>query len=76
MQRGYAGSNVGVAVRGEQVRYLHPGAGVREIKDVQIYAQRGEKQKALLALREAVDAGYRVGWWWEIKLKPEMESFT
>jgi TolB-like protein/DNA-binding winged helix-turn-helix (wHTH) protein len=53
-----------------------PRMGIRGsgIQDVRIHLQRGEKQKALLALREAVDAGYRVGWWWEIKLKPEMES--
>jgi hypothetical protein len=25
------------------------------------------------ALRQAIDAGWRVGWWWELKLKPNLE---
>jgi hypothetical protein len=25
------------------------------------------------ALRQAIDAGWRVGWWWELKLKPDLE---
>jgi tetratricopeptide (TPR) repeat protein len=49
----------------------HPGVGLREIRDVQIHAQRGEKQKALSALRQAIDQGWRLGWWrW---LKPDLE---
>jgi TolB-like protein/DNA-binding winged helix-turn-helix (wHTH) protein/Tfp pilus assembly protein PilF len=43
------------------------------VTDVKIHAQRGEKQKALSALRQAIDAGWRVGWWWELKLKPDLE---
>ena len=31
--------------------------------DVFIHAMRGEKQKAILALREAVDMGWRMDWW-------------
>jgi tetratricopeptide (TPR) repeat protein len=42
------------------------------VTDVKIHAQRGEKQKALSALRQAIDAGWRVGWWWELD-KPEIE---
>jgi hypothetical protein len=43
------------------------------ITDVQIYALRGQKQKALSALREAIDAGWRAGWWWRLRT-PNLES--
>lgn len=33
------------------------------IIDVFIHVTRGEKQKAIPALREAIDVGWRVGWW-------------
>ena len=33
------------------------------IIDVFIHVTRGEKQKAISALREAIDAGWRIGWW-------------
>jgi TolB-like protein/DNA-binding winged helix-turn-helix (wHTH) protein len=58
----------------EQLRSA-PRMGIRgsAIFDARIHIQRGKKQEALLVLREAVDAGYRVGWWWEIKLKPDFE---
>jgi tetratricopeptide (TPR) repeat protein len=58
----------------EQLRSA-PRMGIRGsgISDARIHIQRGKKQEALLALREAVDEGYRVGWWWEIKLKPDFE---
>ncbi|MBW2542396.1 MAG: tetratricopeptide repeat protein, partial [Deltaproteobacteria bacterium] len=51
-----------------------PRAGIRGsfYFDAFIHAQRGEKQKALSALREAIDAGVRGAWWWEFD-KPEME---
>jgi tetratricopeptide (TPR) repeat protein len=44
-----------------------------EIADVQVYALRGEKQKALSALRQAIDDGWRAGWWWWLS-KPDLES--
>ena len=43
------------------------------IADVQIYALRGEKQKALSALRRAIDEGWREKWWYQLKLKPDLE---
>jgi tetratricopeptide (TPR) repeat protein len=43
------------------------------IADVQVYALRGEKQKALSALRQAIDEGWRVDWWYQLKLKPDLE---
>jgi len=33
------------------------------IIDVFIHVTRGEKQKAISALREAIDVGWRTGWW-------------
>jgi TolB-like protein/DNA-binding winged helix-turn-helix (wHTH) protein/lipoprotein NlpI len=42
------------------------------IADVQIYALQGEKQKALSALREAIDEGWRAEWWW--LHRPNVES--
>jgi TolB-like protein/Tfp pilus assembly protein PilF len=44
-----------------------------EIADVQLYALRGEKHKALSALREAIDEGWRYGWWRWLR-KPDLES--
>jgi len=49
------------------------GAGY-EITDVQIYALRGEKQKALSSLRQAIDEGWRTELWYQLKLKPDLES--
>jgi TolB-like protein/DNA-binding winged helix-turn-helix (wHTH) protein/Tfp pilus assembly protein PilF len=43
------------------------------IADVQIYALQGEKQKALSALREAIDEGWRAEWWSWFR-KPDLES--
>jgi tetratricopeptide (TPR) repeat protein len=42
--------------------------------DVQLYALRGEKQKALLALRQAIDEGWRAYWWYSLKHKPDLDS--
>jgi TolB-like protein/DNA-binding winged helix-turn-helix (wHTH) protein/Tfp pilus assembly protein PilF len=59
----------------QEFRSRPHGGGYRgkEIEDVQIYAQRGEKRKALLALRQAIDQGWRVGWWRWLKHKPDLE---
>jgi TolB-like protein len=57
----------------EEIRSV-PRIGIRGsyILDGLIHAQRGEKQKALSVLRQAIDAGWRGAWWWLLK-KPEME---
>jgi tetratricopeptide (TPR) repeat protein len=44
------------------------------IADVQIYALQGEKQKALSALRQAIDEGWRRYWWYSLKQDPTLES--
>lgn len=42
--------------------------------DIEIYAMRGEKRKALTALRQAIDEGWRPSWWYFLKHDPNMES--
>jgi hypothetical protein len=44
------------------------------IADVRIYALQGEKQKALAALRQAIDEGWRSLWWYLLKQDPSLES--
>ena len=44
------------------------------IDDVQIFALRGDKQKALSALRHAIDENWRVMWWYSLKRDPNLES--
>ena len=44
------------------------------VTDVQIYALQGEKQKALSALRQAIDEGWRTLWWYYLKQDPNLES--
>jgi TolB-like protein/Tfp pilus assembly protein PilF len=44
------------------------------LADVEIYALRGEKQKALSALRQAIDEGWRTLWWYSLKQDPSLES--
>jgi TolB-like protein/DNA-binding winged helix-turn-helix (wHTH) protein len=44
------------------------------IADVQIYALQGEKQKALAALRKAIDQGWRAMWWYYLQREPNLES--
>ena len=44
------------------------------IADVQIYALRGDKQKALLRLRQAIDEGWRSLWWYLLQHDPNLES--
>jgi len=43
------------------------------IADVQLYALRGETQEALLALRHAIDEGWRAEWWYQLQHKPDLE---
>ncbi len=51
----------------------HGDDGYR-IADVQIYALQGEKHKALSALRQAIDAGWRGNWWYYLKHDPILDS--
>ena len=39
-----------------------------------IYALQGDKQKALAALRQAADEGWRAGWRYSLKYDPTLES--
>jgi len=48
------------------------GAGYG-IADVEIYALKGDKQKALSALRQAVDEKWRAGWRYFLKRDPGLE---
>ena len=41
---------------------------------MQIYALKGDKQKALAALRRAIDEGWRVMWWQFLKHDLSLES--
>jgi hypothetical protein len=50
------------------------GGGGHWIADVQIYALKGEKQKALAALRQAINEGWRATWWYYLKHDPNLES--
>jgi TolB-like protein/Tfp pilus assembly protein PilF len=44
------------------------------IADVRIYALRGDKQKAMLALRQAIDEGWRESWRYSLEHDPILES--
>ncbi len=43
------------------------------IADVQVHALRGDKQKALSALRQAIEQGWRTLWWYFLKHDPNLE---
>jgi hypothetical protein len=45
-----------------------------QIPDVQIYALRGDKQKALSALQQAIDEGWRVSWRYSLEHDSTLES--
>jgi tetratricopeptide (TPR) repeat protein len=45
-----------------------------EVAGIQIYALRGDKQQALLALRQAIDENWRSMWWYFLKQDPNLES--
>jgi tetratricopeptide (TPR) repeat protein len=55
-----------------------PGAGAWEwgygIADVELYALRGEKERALAALREHAAAGMRYMWRWRLLYNPNLDS--
>ena len=44
------------------------------IADVRIYALQGEKRKALSALGQAIDQGWRIHWWYFLERDPNLES--
>jgi TolB-like protein/Tfp pilus assembly protein PilF len=44
------------------------------IADVRIYALQGDRQKALSALRQAIDEGWRNFWWYDLKHDLNLES--
>lgn len=44
------------------------------IADVQIYALQGKEQKALEALRQAIDEGWRTLWRYDLERDPNLES--
>jgi len=52
-------------------RLSHFGFG---IDDVRSYAIRGERKKALSALRQAIDAGWRSFWWYALEHDLSLES--
>ena len=41
---------------------------------MQIYALQGDKQKALSALRQAINEGWRSSWWYFLKYDPILKS--
>ncbi len=44
------------------------------VLDAKIYALRGEKEKALAALREAIDGGWRRHWWYYLEHDKNLDS--
>ncbi len=50
------------------------GTAGHRIADVQIYAQQGKTEKALAALREAIDEGWRRLWWYHAEHDPNLDS--
>jgi TolB-like protein/Flp pilus assembly protein TadD len=50
------------------------GIGENWFADAQIYALQGDKQRALSALRRAIDEGWRLDWRYSLKLDPSLES--
>ncbi len=44
------------------------------ISDVRIYALQGKTEKALAALRQAIDQGWRTQWWYYAEHDPSLES--
>jgi tetratricopeptide (TPR) repeat protein len=48
--------------------------GGYRIAEVQIYALQGDKQKALSALQQAIDEGWRSFWWFYLKHDPTLVS--
>jgi tetratricopeptide (TPR) repeat protein len=59
----------------EQIQSLpRLGFSGYDIRDVHIHAMRGDTARALAALREAVDQGWRVDWWYFLQHDPNLSS--
>jgi tetratricopeptide (TPR) repeat protein len=59
----------------EHIRARSRLVGMRyPISDVKIYALQGDKKKALSALRQAIDEGWRSFWWYLLRYDPGLES--
>jgi TolB-like protein/Tfp pilus assembly protein PilF len=50
---------------------LYPGSG---ILDVQVYALQNKSDAALAALRQAIDKGWRMFWWYHAEHDPNLDS--
>jgi tetratricopeptide (TPR) repeat protein len=50
---------------------LYPGGG---ITDVQVYALQSKSDAALAALRQAIDEGWRLFWWYHAEHDPNLDS--
>jgi TolB-like protein/Flp pilus assembly protein TadD len=46
------------------------------ITDVQIHALRGDKEKALAALRQAINQGWRYYWWYYLEHDPTLQLLS
>ena len=44
------------------------------IADVRIYALQGKTETALAALRQAIDQGWRINWWYYLEHDPNLDS--
>jgi TolB-like protein/Tfp pilus assembly protein PilF len=49
------------------------GAGGYGFSDVMIYALQGNNEAALAALRQAIDEGWRTGWWFYLEHDPSLD---
>jgi len=58
----------------EHLQTLPPRGANAEIAEVQIYALRGDPNKALSALRQAIDQGWRSRWWYSLRHDPNLAS--
>lgn len=45
-----------------------------DVSDVRIYALQGKTEKALAALRQAIDQGWRTVWWYYAEHDPNLDS--
>jgi len=62
--------------RSLEILLARPVGEIGEFGDslARIYALRGEREKALSTLRQAVDTGWRFHWWFYLKLDPAFDS--
>jgi hypothetical protein len=62
-------------IRDPDERNIDPPEWSIAITEVEALALRGHKTEALAALRRAVDAGWRIGWW-QVEIDPTLESIS